>query len=388
MSVYSLFYVSSADGPEELCRCFRRLQVGRTAENWNESGEVFVLCTGSENGATMAVSSYSSSMDEWDALMNEFEQLEKNHDKYLTKLMELTSLQNASLKAVKHHNYRVSQIKGDLKRLDANGVPKSDEEAERLEKMRKQQAEVQLRLSEMQNELPVENNGLYLSVILGSNLPVSLLNKADRYKYKQEYEKFKMNVTCVLLVMLGIAYAYPTRAMDAIVNGSRIKGWWVMHHYASCVLCGITLTWKDGICYQAFRHTFLLFSMYIGTVQILQNMYQSGCLRRLHALGQRHAMDVTVEGFSSWMFKGLTFLIPFLVVGYILQFYCAYVLFDIYRTLDCTGQWQVIALAILFFLIACGNMFTILRVIARKIQESKSYHNMVRLTNKYRQKYE
>ncbi|KAK0418473.1 hypothetical protein QR680_013576 [Steinernema hermaphroditum] len=356
----------------------------------------------------MASTSFTSSMDEWDALMKEFEDLERNHDTYLTKMSELTSLQNASFKAVKHQNYRVTQIKADLKRLESQKTPKSEEEEQRLEKMRKQLAEVQAKLAEMQNELPAESNGLYLNVILGSNLNVSLLNKTDRYKYKQEYEKFKVRVTYVLLVMLCIAYWFPTRAIDAScnflmvwyyctltiresilrINGSRIKGWWVLHHYASCVLCGITLTWKDGICYQAFRNTFILFSMYIGTVQLMQNAYQSGCLRRLHALGQRHSMDITVEGFSSWMFKGLTFLIPFLVVGYILQFYCAYVLFYIYRTLDCTGQWQVIAMAILFFLIACGNMFTILRVLARKVKDSKSYNNMVRLTNKYRQKYE
>ncbi|TKR57855.1 hypothetical protein L596_030500 [Steinernema carpocapsae] len=357
----------------------------------------------------MAVSSsYAESMDEWDALMKEFQDLEDKHDTYLSKLNELTTLQNAALKSVKHQCYRVSQIKGDLKRLDSQKTPKSEEELTRMEKMKEQLTEVQLKLGEMQNELPVENNGLYLSVILGSNLNVSLLNKNERYRYKQEYEKFKVRVTYVLLVMLCLAYWFPTRAIDAScnflmvwyyctltiresilrINGSRIKGWWVLHHYASCVLCGITLTWKDGECYQQFRHTFILFSLYIGMVQLMQNVYQNGCLRRLHALGQRHSMDITVEGFSSWMFKGLTFLIPFLIVGYIFQFYCAYVLVQLYRALECTGQWQVIALVALFFLIACGNMFTILKVILRKIRESKSYHNVVRLTNKYRQKYE
>ncbi|KIH69315.1 hypothetical protein ANCDUO_00343, partial [Ancylostoma duodenale] len=53
-----------------------------------------------------------------------------------------------------------------------------------------------------------------------------------------------------------------------------------------------------------------------------QTQYQSGCLRRLHSLGQGHIMDITVEGFTSFMFKGLTFLLPFLVAAYVsIQFW-------------------------------------------------------------------
>lgn len=101
------------------------------------------------------------------------------------------------------------------------------------------------------------------------------------------------------------------------VNGSKIKGWWLSHHYLSCAVPGIVLTWKEGVCYQEFRPAFLLFVVYISLVQLAQNQYQSGCLRRLHALGQGHQMDITVEGFTSWQFKGLTFLLPFLTVGYV-----------------------------------------------------------------------
>lgn len=106
-----------------------------------------------------------------------------------------------------------------------------------------------------------------------------------------------------------------------------------------------------------------------GFVQFLQCYYQSGCLYRLRALGERHNMDLTVgegrqramdtpstgtssvtrkqrnmfffkpiiscvsqllittannqhnflflEGFQSWMWKGLTFLLPFLFFGHV-----------------------------------------------------------------------
>lgn len=95
-----------------------------------------------------------------------------------------------------------------------------------------------------------------------------------------------------------------------------------------------------------------------GFVQFLQYYYQSGCLYRLRALGERHTMDLTVgesgvaaplwnpdggagraksfpldlglsdgvvsvlvvvpaEGFQSWMWRGLTFLLPFLFFGHV-----------------------------------------------------------------------
>lgn len=68
---------------------------------------------------------------------------------------------------------------------------------------------------------------------------------------------------------------------------------------------------------------------YTGVVQYLQFMYQSGVLYRLKALGERHNMDITIEGFHSWMWRGLSFLFPFLFIGYIFQLYNAYSLYHL-----------------------------------------------------------
>jgi len=66
-----------------------------------------------------------------------------------------------------------------------------------------------------------------------------------------------------------------------------------------------------------------------GSIQFLQFWYQRGCLYRLRALGERHNMDITIEGFHSWMWRGLSFLLPFLYVGYMFQLYNAYVLYQL-----------------------------------------------------------
>ncbi|VDN27245.1 unnamed protein product [Gongylonema pulchrum] len=68
----------------------------------------------------------------------------------------------------------------------------------------------------------------------------------------------------------------------------------MMHHYVSSVLAGITVTWGGGECYQNIRKQFVIFYFYLSVVQLLQCRYQTGCLRRLRALGQRHSMDISV----------------------------------------------------------------------------------------------
>lgn len=80
-----------------------------------------------------------------------------------------------------------------------------------------------------------------------------------------------------------------------------------------------------------------------GVVQYLQFVYQRGVLYRLKALGERHNMDITIEGFHSWMWKGLSFLLPFLFIGYIFQVYNAYTLYNLSYHPEAT--WHVCIIA-------------------------------------------
>jgi hypothetical protein len=59
----------------------------------------------------------------------------------------------------------------------------------------------------------------YLRVILGG-VDVSILNKADRWTYKQEYEKFKFIVTCISLVSSLVIWSLTSRyrAFDAMFH--------------------------------------------------------------------------------------------------------------------------------------------------------------------------
>lgn len=103
-----------------------------------------------------------------------------------------------------------------------------------------------------------------------------------------------------------------------------------------------------------------------GLIQYLQFGYQKGVLYRLKALGERHDMDITIEGFHSWMWKGLSFLLPFLFAGYFFQAYNSYVLYKLSRVVD--APWQVSFLSLLFLTLFVGNTFTTLVVVPQKLR--------------------
>ncbi|GMT19401.1 hypothetical protein PFISCL1PPCAC_10698 [Pristionchus fissidentatus] len=319
-------------------------------------------------------------------VVDEFTKLESSFSVYIEKRNELTKTTESIQKAVKTEKGLLTGLAPEFKSTES--VDLSLEEKEECAALRSKISDLRARLEHIQQELPVTSSGFYLSLILGSNLNVSLGSAVEKNKYKQEYEGFKYKVTMAILVMVFLSYLFPWRVMDSIsnflmvwyyctltiresilrVNGSKIKGWWVIHHYLSCVFCGVVLTWRDGECYREFRPQFLFFIFYIGCVQMMQHQYQTGCLRRLHSLGQGHEMDITMEGFSAWMFSGLTFLLPFLFFGYVFQLANAYVLYQLQPR--CEGQWQVWALSLLFFIIAIGNISTTGLVIARKFRRS------------------
>ncbi|CAL2035215.1 unnamed protein product [Caenorhabditis brenneri] len=346
--------------------------------------------------------------NEWKLVQDDFQKLERIHDEYIQKSRQVSKFQDTAGKAMKHHNYLIKNWKETMRQtqqtIDKLESPDQKKTAqERVAKLREELEVSNLRLRDMQGELPAQSNGFYLNLILGSNLNVSLLTKTEKFKYKEEYEGFKWNITILICVLALISWMWPFRVFDSIlcflmvwyyctltiresvlrVNGSKIKGWWLSHHYLSCAVPGIVLTWKDGLCYQEFRPYFLVFTFYISLVQLAQNQYQSGCLRRLHSLGQGHQMDITVEGFTSWQFKGLTFLLPFLTIGYLFQLYLSWKLFGHTKTDACDGLWQVWALSLLLGAIAGGNIVTTSMVCIRKLKTSPSYTNIVALTRKY-----
>ena len=124
-------------------------------------------------------------------------------------------------------------------------------------------------------------------------------------KYKEDYEKWKLNLSFAILGLiiffsnllfdrffsafsvLNLIYFHrlaealhlflllwfyctlTVRESILVVNGSRIRGWWVMHHYISAFLVGVHIIWptaSDG--YDRFRNLTVWFSLLVSLVQV------------------------------------------------------------------------------------------------------------------------
>uniref|UniRef100_H3C5P3 Transmembrane protein 120Ab n=2 Tax=Tetraodon nigroviridis TaxID=99883 RepID=H3C5P3_TETNG len=323
-------------------------------------------------------------LEEWNQLQGEYQQLQETHRLYLQKLEDICQLQDKCCSSISIQRRRLKEAPQLLDRCEAGS---SGEDAKILDQITgtiKTQLSV---LAEMESFLPKKNGYWYLRLILG-NVDVTLLSKQSKLAYKEEYEKFKLCLTLLLLLLSLACRVFVTyRLLDALLsfllvwsyctltlresilvsNGSRIKGWWVVHHYISACLSGVMLTWPDGSRYEAFRNQFLAYSMYQSFVQCLQCYYQSGCLYRLRSLGERHNLDLTVEGFQSWMWKGLTFLLPFIFLGHFWQLFNSLSLFRMAQEPDCK-EWQVLMCAFCFLALFMGNFFTTVAVVHQKLK--------------------
>ncbi|RVE64601.1 hypothetical protein OJAV_G00127640 [Oryzias javanicus] len=75
------------------------------------------------------------------------------------------------------------------------------------------------------------------------------------------------------------------------------------------------------------------------------------------------------------MWKGLTFLLPFLFFGHFWQLFNGLCLFRMARLPDCK-EWQVLVCGLCFLILFMGNFFTTLAVVRHKSkkrnQKSKS----------------
>ena len=338
-------------------------------------------------------------IEEFNEAENNFIFLEEEHRKYVQKVEELKNIQEVCQKNIKKRKTELTNITELIKKIKSSDESeKYDESLNEIEtKIRKKLDSIR----DMADVLPNENN-LYLQIVLGS-VNMSLLSKKDKYKYKQNYEHFKLYVTLIILIFALVLWFFLNyRVTDAIfqfllvwyyctltvrehilkMNGSRIKGWWITHHFISTACAGLFLIWPDGFSYHYFRPQYIIFSISLTFVQLMQFYYQTGSLYRLRALGERRNMDITVEGFQSWMWKGLSFVIPLLILVYLFQLYNSITLIKLSFHEKC-HEWQVFVLGVTFFVLFSGNTSTLLHVLMQKSQGSIPT-NISQWLNKYK----
>ncbi|XP_058856989.1 ion channel TACAN-like isoform X2 [Acipenser ruthenus] len=300
-------------------------------------------------------SNFADCLRDWEDLEKDYQHIQETQRLYREKLDEVARLQTSCSGAISRQKKQLRQLSQALRTYKDSA---SGAEVCAIDEIQAQINNRPNTFFEMEAFLP-KKNGLYLRLVLG-NVNVTLLSKQAKFAYKDEYEKFKLCLTIIILVFsFSLRFLMSTRALDAafsfllvwyyctltvresilISNGSRIKGWWVVHHYVSAFLSGVMLTWPNGTFYQQFRNPYLAYCLY-------------------------------QKGFQSWMWRGLTFLLPFLFFGHFWQLYNGLLLFQLTRHPDCK-EWQVLMCGLSFMVLFLGNFCTTLAVVKQKFQSKK-----------------
>lgn len=78
-----------------------------------------------------------------------------------------------------------------------------------MQEIEKNMMKRKAQLYEIEQSLP-QKNSLYLQIILG-NVNVSILNRNDKVRYKDDYEKFKLILNGIALIMAIINLTFNSR---------------------------------------------------------------------------------------------------------------------------------------------------------------------------------
>ena len=288
--------------------------------------------------------------------------------------------------------------------------PKLLIQAEALQKRVENYNELDLRLSKMQKEnkaafLKLKQTGVKeLEQVLDkieSNFPrkpniilrMTLgscgfnLRNDEKFSFKLNYEKFKFQMTMLILLLSVANSLFSMQWLDAVqsflflytysaltlrehilvVNGSNIRSWWIMHHYLAILQAMIFLLWPAKSCFIKFRPVYLLLGSYISAVQLIQFWYQRKRMYTLRAISKIGMMDTTTESASVHL-GSLIFLLPFLIIGQLLQLYASVRLWNL--SCEC-AEWHPKVASINLLVIALGNFLTTLATVIHKHQKKK-----------------
>uniref|UniRef100_A0A665TRD9 Transmembrane protein 120A n=1 Tax=Echeneis naucrates TaxID=173247 RepID=A0A665TRD9_ECHNA len=320
-------------------------------------------------------SGFTECLREWEDLEKGYQQIQDTHRLYKQKLEEVTKLQDSCSGAIARQRKKLKELTMSLEQCKKNHpTPKlSPEDVEAIAEIEDSMKDRANAFTEMEAFLP-KKNGLYLTLVLG-NVNVTLLNKQSKFAYKDEYEKFKLVLTVILFMFsFTCRFLFSYRALDALFNFLLVWYYCTLTIRESILISNGSRSsmnpLPEGALYQMFRNQFLTYCQYQSFVQFLQYYYQSGCLYRLRALGERHNMDLTVEGFQSWMWRGLTFLLPFLFFGHFWQLYNSITLFKMFQLPECK-EWQVAMCGCSYMVLFLGNFITTLGVVYQKYMQNQ-----------------
>lgn len=318
--------------------------------------------------------------EEWAELIVDYRDLLSDAKTHMQHLEDVAEEEKQYMERMSHHRFRLTAMS---KYLDE--VLKIVDETDELRTIRANIEKRRQQLVDIELTLP-KSNCLYLRAMIG-NVNVFCLSKERQFRFKQEYEQFKLIANIVGFVMSIGNYFVVCRPLESAfiilllwyycsltiresilkLNGSKIKLWWRLHHFFAIAACGVLLMWPQSKTWNLFRNHFMLFGIYMSLTQYMTYQAQRGGLYRRRILGKCNHLAVTVKGFRAWMWQGLTFLLPFLFLGYLFQLYITYDLYKIFKSRKQICTWHVPVLSIIFLIVTLGNTFTTSKVLLYRL---------------------
>ncbi|KYQ88186.1 transmembrane protein [Tieghemostelium lacteum] len=331
--------------------------------------------------------------------MSEPKKPQINNTEYQEIFKEVQELQNKQkeleengLKFREQYNEGYRELGGIISSLDKNekstkalssrlsSLIKSDKSIASMEETKelsKQLQQINLKIKDSKSKFIPETGSIFVRLFLGQ-VNVKHYRESEKFRLKQEYEKFKMKTNPQFLLFVVLLYLYPDRSFVTtswqiwllyyyvtlalrenilLVNGSKIRNWWIMHHYISIVGSLTNLLWPTGGSFSYFLPQITYFSGCQGIVQMLSSRYQQGQLYKQVAMGKASVIDVTGES-DGWTPSAL-FLLPFLLFVQLFQLYNSFCFFAYsYRNNFDLHDWQVISSGLIFLLLGSGNLYT------------------------------
>jgi len=273
----------------------------------------------------------------------------------------------------------LKELQGELRSEHYRKEPGELEEKKELEKrIREAVAGAEADLSQSR----------FLQLTLGAS--EFKLPEKQKFRYKSDYEKFKLFaalvVSCMTLAsllvfnrkvldtlqILGYMYIYATITMREHIllnNGSSIKAWWIVHHYMCITLAGVNLTCPHEV-FEKIRRPLLLFLFLLSCAQAVQYQYQMKRLYILRSLKRAHPLETTNEMVSGTLAANLGVAVILLFAFQAVQLYVSYYIYVLHRK-NGWVQYQPLVSAILLGAMATGNIITTTYTCYTKIEKKK-----------------
>ncbi|VDP24695.1 unnamed protein product [Soboliphyme baturini] len=149
---------------------------------------------------------------------HDFKNCETLFNNYRTKLNELSESQKSCRQVLDKQLQNVVQLKKKWKALRSSPESQMTDTqwASRLEDLQELENRLHFFLSYFPNKSGEPFNfSVYLKIILG-DVDVSILDRSAKFRYKDEYEKFKFWLTFISMLLALAAYFCHLRVIDAV----------------------------------------------------------------------------------------------------------------------------------------------------------------------------